>query len=383
MTNSWRLSVKEKWQLVGSLMLIYFPIFLYVAFPVYSPGLQYTVAIFNYQLITAIVVTGMLYVWISFSEWVLIKLMNQFGEEFIAELRMVSLVPLLILGCALAIAFIVVSNQVLMMAEYIFKLVTGSELIVRKVFGSDQAFFDLYKRVNVSLFLLLMLSGFYQIAHRRANVKVRESALKVERLEKENAKTQLAALRNQVSPHFLFNSLSILKSLVSENPQLSARFIDELSSTYRYILQQSKSNRVSLSEELAFIRSYTYLLSIRFEKKFDVEIRIDDATANQYLIAPMTLQLLVENAVRHNQMSDQRPLKIEIFADHDYLVISNNLQLRTSAIDSTGLGLLNIIDRYRLINAAPVSIHSKENIFEVRIPLLKADEPYESVDIGG
>jgi len=201
---------------------------------------------------------------------------------------------------------------------------------------------------------------------------MRDMEIQAEQLMKENALAQFEALKNQVSPHFLFNSLSILSSLVHVDANLSEKFIDQLSKAYRYILEQKDNETVSLKTELDFLNSYAFLLKIRFENKFDVKISITDQEAEKYHIAPLTLQLLTENCVKHNRMSQQEPLVITILIGGDYLVVINPVRPRSEGerITSTGIGLANIKNRYQLLTKRPVQIAQEERLFTVKIPLL-------------
>ena len=194
---------------------------------------------------------------------------------------------------------------------------------------------------------------------------------KAENLEKQQLLNEIALLKIQVNPHFLFNSLSILSSLVRVNPDLSEQFIDQLSRSYRYILEQKEQSLVTLRTELEFIQSYAFLLKIRFENKFDLRFNLPDEVLDQYKIAPLTLQLLIENAVKHNRMSVKEPLIVGVtLGDEQTLIVKNRLQPRTTPTDSTGVGLQNIINRYALLTDRPVWAGEREDEFVVRLPLL-------------
>ena len=190
-------------------------------------------------------------------------------------------------------------------------------------------------------------------------------------LEKQQLISEIDLLRTQVNPHFLFNSLSILSSLVHVNADLSEQFIDQLSRLYRYILEQKDRQVAPLRTELNFLNSYVFLLKIRFENKFELRIHLDEADTERYKIVPLTLQLLVENAVKHNQMSAREPLVVEISRDHDFLLIKNRLKLRDQREPSTGTGLNSIINRYRLLSEIPVLAGEEQGDFVVRVPLLQ------------
>lgn len=191
-----------------------------------------------------------------------------------------------------------------------------------------------------------------------------------EALEKQQLINEIDLLKTQVNPHFLFNSLSILSSLVHVNADLSEQFIEQLARSYRYILEQKDQTLVSLRTELEFIRSYAFLLKIRFENKFDLQLNLQEDDLDKYKIAPLTLQLLVENAVKHNRMSAQEPLVVEVMIEGDYLMVKNPLRVRPQRESSTGTGLNNIINRYGLLTDRPVKAGECEEDFRVRVPLI-------------
>lgn len=191
-----------------------------------------------------------------------------------------------------------------------------------------------------------------------------------ENLEKQQLLNEIALLRTQVNPHFLFNSLSILSSLVHKNPDLSEQFIDQLSRSYRYILEQKEQSLVRIRTELEFIQSYAFLLKIRFDSKFDLRVQINDAALDQYKIAPLTLQLLIENAVKHNRMSAKEPLIIDVYVENDFLIVKNPFRPRPHRQESTGTGLSNIQHRYALLTEKRVWAGECDEEFVVKLPLL-------------
>lgn len=226
------------------------------------------------------------------------------------------------------------------------------------------------QKANNGLMMIAMLSAFYLAANRRSDRQLEELRVKAEQLRREATQAQFAALKNQVNPHFLFNSLSILTSLVEIDTRLSVQFINRLSKAYRYILEQRDSEQVSLKTELDFLDSYAFLLNIRFDDKLQVLPQVTSEEAIRYGIAPLTLQLLVENAVKHNQMSAEKPLVVSIYLEKDNLVIANPIQLRPQQEASTGLGLENIVNRYKLLTDRPVWTGEVDGNFVVKIPLL-------------
>jgi sensor histidine kinase YesM len=200
--------------------------------------------------------------------------------------------------------------------------------------------------------------------------KLKLSIAAREQLEKEMMRAQLEGLKTQISPHFLFNNLSILSSLVETEPELSVQFIHHLSKAYRYLLEKSALERIPLKTELDFVKTYTFLLKIRFEEKLEIVIDIPEADKLRYSIVPLTLQLLVENAVKHNRMSEEEPLKVYLKVNDNYLEVNNRIQPRPKNEPSTGLGLQNIINRYKLLTEKPVVVTDENEMFSVKIPFL-------------
>jgi two-component system, LytTR family, sensor kinase len=201
--------------------------------------------------------------------------------------------------------------------------------------------------------------------------KTLDMQIRSEAMEKQRLLNEIALLKTQVNPHFLFNSLSILSSLVHQNAELSEQFIEQLARSYRYILEQKDQVLVSLRTELEFIQAYAFLLQIRFDHKFELDVALPENIIDRYKIAPLTLQLLVENAVKHNRMSAKEPLRVRVRVDEKYLEIRNVLRPRGERIRSTGIGLQNIINRYALLCDEPVWAGEQEGDFLVKVPLIE------------
>lgn len=224
-----------------------------------------------------------------------------------------------------------------------------------------------------TLLALLFAGLVYGVYYYRRRLRRRISAIQkhAAALEKQQLLSEIDLLKTQVNPHFLFNSLSILASLVRVDPDLSEQFIDQLSRSYRYILEQKDQTLVTLRTELEFIRAYIFLLKIRFDNKFDVTIDIPERLLDSAQIAPLTLQLLLENAVKHNRMSTKEPLVVSIEVQDNYLVISNAYRPRgNGGPTSTGVGLQNIINRYALLSNERVYAGEQNEMFVVRVPLV-------------
>ncbi|WP_247235439.1 sensor histidine kinase [Telluribacter sp. SYSU D00476] len=184
---------------------------------------------------------------------------------------------------------------------------------------------------------------------------------------------QFAALKNQVSPHFLFNSLSVLSSLVRKDPDLSEQFIDHMARVYRYLLEQKDDQLVTLGTEIEFARSYAFIQEVRFARKFKVHFECNEAAASLTLL-PFTLQLLIENAIRHNRMSASEPLTVTICTRADgQLVVSNNLQIRSVPDRTIPQGLSTICQRYEMYTEQVVQVTESSEQFQVTVPLLPSN----------
>ena len=198
-----------------------------------------------------------------------------------------------------------------------------------------------------------------------------EARTQVINLQKENLQSQFDVLKQQVNPHFLFNSLNVLTSLIKLEPDLAEKFSEHLSKVYRYVLENKDHELVDMNTELKFLEAYIFLLKIRFVDKLIVNIDIPESK-RYYQVIPLAMQLLIENAIKHNTMSKSNPLQIDIFIDkQNFLNIVNNLQERPSQIISTGIGLKNIQNRYLLLNNTEPVFEKTETQFIAKVPLVK------------
>lgn len=189
-------------------------------------------------------------------------------------------------------------------------------------------------------------------------------------LKKENLQSQLDSLKQQVSPHFLFNSLNTLSSLMRKDVDRAELFLDELSKVYRYLLRNNEDTLIDLDTELQFISSYFHLLTTRYGGAIQLSVKIDDTT-RLLLLPPLTLQLLIENAVKHNVIEKETPLVIIIEAFDKTLTVYNNLQRKSMKLPSNKVGLSNIAAKYKLLNAPEINITETKTSFSVQVPLLK------------
>lgn len=199
----------------------------------------------------------------------------------------------------------------------------------------------------------------------------RKALLETEQLKQENVLSQLESLKSQVNPHFLFNSLNTLAALIPENADLAIEFVQKLSKVYRYILEITDLSTVSLREEVVALNAYLFLLQIRFGRNLTVRMVLPKERLDDHIV-PLALQMLVDNAVKHNVSSTQRPLWIEIRLEGDQVTVQNNLQTKNNPEDSTGLGLPNIQNRYQLLVGKPIEVIVTAQTFTVSLPVLPA-----------
>ncbi|HYE55476.1 MAG TPA: histidine kinase [Chitinophagaceae bacterium] len=205
-------------------------------------------------------------------------------------------------------------------------------------------------------------------------VKQAESdQLKKEQLERARAEAELQALKNQIDPHFIFNSLNTLSHLIEDKPEKARMFNDSLAEVYRYILQNKSRDLVLLREEMDFLEHYFSLLTIRFEKAVQLLIPPHSARFEEFLIPPISLQILVENAIKHNEFSDKAPLIVTVTINDDGLTVKNEVHHKALRKPSSRIGLHNLDERYKLIVRKPITIEQGSNQFVVTLPLLKTD----------
>jgi hypothetical protein len=190
-----------------------------------------------------------------------------------------------------------------------------------------------------------------------------------QRLREENLIFQNETLKSQINPHFLFNSLNTVSSLIQTHPDKAELFINNLSLVYRYILENSQKDKVSIQSELDLVNKYFDLHRVRDEEK--IMLNIDYSDADSYQILPVSLQILLENAIKHNIATRENPLEISICFEGQYIIVKNNLQKRATQLKSTGTGLKNLAERVRLISGKDLIIEESDKFFTVKIPLLK------------
>jgi sensor histidine kinase YesM len=193
----------------------------------------------------------------------------------------------------------------------------------------------------------------------------------VEQLNIAKAQAELEALKNQIDPHFIFNSLNTLSYLITKDPLNARLYNDTLAKVYRYILSNKERDLVLLKEEIEFISNYFYLIKIRFSEAVNMMIEINDLAAEDFLIPPISLQALVENAIKHNDFNDKIPLGINVSISSNYVIIKNAVNPKTYAVPTSGIGLNNLDNRYKLITKRNIIIENNFKTFSVKLPILK------------
>ena len=246
-------------------------------------------------------------------------------------------------------------------------LVEGSSF---SAFLNNEEMSNYLVAIIVTFFVTLAFHAFYFYK------AYTENKVKEQKVIAGTASAQFESLKNQIDPHFLFNSLNVLSSLIEENPDNAQKFTTSLSKIYRYVLEQKDKELVPVEEELAFAKTYMNLLKMRFENCITYELPTDEDWIASFLsmaeakVVPLSLQLLLENTIKHNVVSETKPLHIKIYFENSYLIVENNLQKKEILQERKGVGLQNIVNRYALISERKVLVEETQIEFKVKIPIL-------------
>ncbi|HQV35840.1 MAG TPA: 2TM domain-containing protein [Flavobacterium sp.] len=217
--------------------------------------------------------------------------------------------------------------------------------------------------IVVTFFVTLGIHAFYFYK------AYQENKVKEQKVIAGTASAQFESLKNQIDPHFLFNSLNVLSSLIEENPENAQKFTTSLSKIYRYVLEQKDKELVPVAEELAFAKTYMNLLKMRFENSITFELP-DGFNNEEAKVVPLSLQLLLENCIKHNVVSESKPLHIKIYIENNQLVVENNLQKKEVLSDRKGVGLQNIVNRFAILTQRKVLVEETEKSFKILVPIL-------------
>jgi len=261
----------------------------------------------------------------------------------------------------IAIALLVSFTIVLIFSHYLFEF--KGMIFPRVEVGRNEGAF-MFKDFFVALVVIICVNVVKVIYQNQQN------RLEIQALKIENLQSQFDALKNQVSPHFLFNSLNSLKTLIRETPEVAQEYLNHLSSVLRYTLQVNENKLVSLNDELQFVESYFFLIKLRFNKNITLVQNINDKLMN-FKVPPLALQILIENAIKHNEISKRNSLEISVSTTDDTLVVRNNINKKYSPEPGAGVGLVNLSNQYRILAGKEILIKKDESNFVVEIPLLK------------
>jgi len=267
---------------------------------------------------------------------------------------------------AISIVSILIANIILVyFCNYV------NFVLIQKTVNTAEYFSGRYNFINwFTINVALLISAFL---HARGFMEELKKTSKKEVVEQKliakSANAQFESLKNQLDPHFLFNSLNVLSSLIDENPRQAQKFTASMSKIYRYVLEQKDKELVTVEDEIEFAKTYCDLLKTRFEDSVDFVFDVNKEDYRRYVV-PLSLQLLLENCIKHNFATSSKPLIIKVFSENDTLCIENNLQVREQMKESAGIGLANIVQRYSLLTKMNVFIEKSEDYFKVKLPIL-------------
>jgi len=263
--------------------------------------------------------------------------------------------------------FYIISRMVAMFLfiKFVVGFIAATVLPQHKEFEKGQMFQTDLIAVMIIMLIFFIYEGIYYLN------KSRLIDLEKKQLEQITAEQKLSTLKNQVNPHFLFNSLNTLVTIIPEEPELAIEFVQQMSKTYRNILEYRDEKLVTIGQELTGLESYIYLLKTRFQGKIHIYNTIDKAHFDNFIL-PLSLQILIENCVKHNVTSKTRPLKIELISDDTHIHVKNNLQKKNQQYNSTKMGLANIKSRYSLLAEQEIKVQETEDSFIVSLPIIKS-----------
>lgn len=276
----------------------------------------------------------------------------------------------------LSIVSILIANFILVYFCNYINFVVIQKAATTEAFFSGKYNFINWFMVNVALLISAFLhaKSFMEELKKSSKKEVVE-----QKLIAKSANAQFESLKNQLDPHFLFNSLNVLSSLIDENPSQAQKFTASMSKIYRYVLEQKDKELVTIEDEIEFAKTYCGLLKTRFEDSVNFIFDVKEVDLRRFVV-PLSLQLLLENCIKHNLATSSKPLLIRIFTEGDTLCIENNLQIREQIKESAGIGLANIVQRYSLLTKKNVFIEKSEDYFKVKLPILSEKPNTASID---
>jgi hypothetical protein len=242
-----------------------------------------------------------------------------------------------------------------------------SSLIWLKMSRESFSWMGVYKFIAACIAAVIIFTLVYEILflskERELDTKI------VDQLDKELSQAELQVLTNEMDPHFIFNSLNTLNHLILNQPKQAHLFNNKLAQVYKYFLINKNKELISLEDELEFIEDYFYLLQIRHDNKLQLQTTVDEKSG-KVMIPPCSIQVLVENAIKHNEFTDANPLLIKVTVNEHYLQVSNNMKPKLYAVNSTGIGLKNLSSRYKILFRKDITISTSHENFIVKLPLI-------------
>ncbi len=234
--------------------------------------------------------------------------------------------------------------------------------------GMTNSFQDFLSSAGVAVAITVVISLFFNA--KMFFISWRQTSINAEKIKQESLKSQFEALKAQINPHFLFNSLNALSSLVYVDADQSAKFIKQLSKVYRYLLDNQFREVVDISEEISFVNSYLYLQKIRFGENLKIDLNL--SRTEGYSIPPLSIQTLIENAIKHNEISEEYPLTVQVSDDGEYVEVKNSIRIKNRPVtDSPHIGLKNLNARIELLTHKKMSVINEDNTFSVKIPIIE------------
>ena len=282
-----------------------------------------------------------------------VKIISRLRRLSLVKRRFFSKLTLLCVSTA-AYAFIISSVSGLIWQQIVLSAIETRPVFICGVISAA-----------IVIFLTLMYEALFLSKERELDTKI------VDQLDRERMNAELNSLKGELDPHFVFNSLSTLSHLISVDTDKAQLFTQKLAQVYKYLLINKDQELISLNDEIKFIGDYCFLLNIRYDGGLNLSFNMDKHYVEKIMVIPCSLQLLIENAIKHNQFNDENPLRINVSLNGEYLKVENNIHAKQYASESTRIGLANLSNRYRLVFSKDIIINKEEDKFIVKLPLIK------------
>lgn len=263
------------------------------------------------------------------------------------------------------------ATEIVVVALYSGSAMMAFMWFIKTVFNIDMSGGSPEKTIYFTVVIAVLV--FAVLLSKEFIISWRDLALQEEKMKNEVLTSNFEMLKSQVNPHFMFNSLNTLTSLIYQNQDLAAKYVGQLSKVYRSVLSTQKNEVITIAEELKTLDSYIFLQSIRFENKFKVKIDLSDEVKKK-CIPPMVLQMLIENCIKHNEITEENPLIVKVCTEGDVICVKNKIVgKKVLPGDNSSIGLANIIERYKILSDVPVQILNDGKEFNVKLPILRLE----------